>query len=347
MRLGIIGKPQSGKTTIFNLLTGLDAVTADFSGKIEPNLGNIKVPDDRLDYLTSIYEPKKTVPAEINFVDIPAPPNPDRNTQTAIYQHIRNCQALVLVIRGFNSNLGGAAKPLDEYNEVSAELIISDQIILENRVSRIRKEKGKTTNPLELAVLEKCLAWIEKENSLRTLELSDAELKLISGYQFLSLKPLLSLINVDDSQPDYQDLTAVLSEDSVPQIVINGQMELEISRLDEDDRPMFMEEMGITEVARDRFIQTAYRLLNQVSFLTVGKDEVRAWTVKSGSKAPLAGGVIHSDIQRGFIRAEVIAYRDFVEYGGEAGAKKAGKARSEGKEYEVQDGDIINFRFNV
>ena len=344
MKVGLIGQRSAGKTTIFNMLTGLQAQVGGFAGKEEVHLGVIKVPDPRIDKLSQIFKPKKTTYAEIRFTDFPPSQGEDNlKSNQALVTQMREVDAITLVLRDF----GGDAKPLKELNDLLTEMILADLAVVENRQSRLKKEKAR---PLEEALLERCAKALENEESLRTLTFSADEENLASGFGFLSRKPLLMIFNQADDKagkPLDADYQAEIKQHGLDGFGLAGKVEMEIAQLDEADRAAFLEEIGIAEPARDRFIRASYALLDLVSFFTTGEDEVRAWTITQGTVAKNAAGKIHSDIERGFIRAEVIPYNEFVVYGSEAKCKEAGKLRLEGKDYTVKDADIVHFRFAV
>jgi GTP-binding protein YchF len=342
MKVGLIGHRGAGKTTIFNMLTGLQAQVGGF-GKDEIHLGVIKVPDERIDRLSQMFKPKKTTYAEIRFTDFPPQAEDNLKSSNALVMQMREVDAIALVLRDFES---GSA-PIRELDDLLTEMILADLTVVENRRNRLKKEKAR---PQEEGLLERCAAALENEQSLRTLNLSAEEESLLSGFGFLSRKPLLVLFNQSEDKagqplaPSYQE---ELQRRDLEGLALAGKVEMEIAHLDESDRAAFLKEIGITEPARDRFIRASYHLLNLISFFTAGEDEVRAWTIAHGTHARQAAGKIHSDIERGFIRAEVIAYADFIAHGSEAKCKEAGKLRLEGKDYIVKDADIIHFRFAV
>ena len=344
MKVGLIGQRGAGKTTIFNMLTGLQAQVGGFAGKEEVHLGVIKVPDARIDKLSQIFKPKKTTYAEIRFTDFPPSQGEDNlKSNQALVTQMREVDAITLVLRDF----GGDAKPLKELNELLTEMILADLAVVENRQSRLKKEKAR---PLEEALLERCAKALENEASLRTLTFSADEENLASGFGFLSRKPLLVIFNQADDKagkPLDANYQAELKQRGLDGFGLAGKVEMEIAQLDEADRAAFLKEIGIAEPARDRFIRASYALLDLISFFTTGEDEVRAWTITQGTVAKNAAGKIHSDIERGFIRAEVIPYNEFIVYGSEAKCKEAGKLRLEGKDYTVKDADIVHFRFAV
>ena len=344
MKVGLIGHRGAGKTTIFNMLTGLQAQVGGFAGKEEVHLGVIKVPDPRIDKLSQMYKPKKTTYAEIRFSDFPPGQAEDNlKSNNALITQMREVDAIALVLADFEPD----AKPLRALNDLLAEMILADMAVVDNRRTRLKKEKAR---PQEEALLEKCAATLENEESLRNLPFTADEENLLAGFGFLSKKPLLVLFNRGEdgagqpiSAPDAEEL----KKRGLSGLGLSGKVEMEIAQLDESDRQAFLKEIGIDEPARDRFIRASYGLLRLISFLTAGEDEVRAWTITQGTDARRAAGKIHSDIERGFIRAEVIAFDDFAALGSEAKCKEAGKLRLEGKDYVVKDGDIVHFRFAV
>ena len=344
MKVGLIGHRGAGKTTVFNMLTGLQAQVGGYGGKEEVHLGGIKVPDARVDKLSQVFKPKKTTYAEIRFTDFPASQNDDdlKGNSNLITQ-MREVDAMALVLRDFEPD----ADPLRQLNDLLTEMILADLTVVENRRTRLKKEKAR---PQEEALLERCATTLENEESLRNLEFSADDENLLSGFGFLSRKPVLVLFNQADDKAG-QPLSAAYQDElkrrGLDGLALAGKVEMEVAQLDESDREAFLKEIGIQEPARERFIRASYRLLDLISFLTTGEDEVRAWTITQGTIARKAAGKIHSDIERGFIRAEVIAYDDFVVLGSEAKCKEAGKLRLEGKDYIVQDGDIIHFRFAI
>jgi len=350
MKAGIVGFRRTGKTTVFNTLTGLHANVGGYGGAAcGANLGPIKVPDERVDRLSEIYHPRKTTYAEMVFLDVPGGHDPLATALDAgTLVHMRDADALVQVVRGFpDAETDVAADPARDIENFKSELILADLAIVEKRLERLRKERGKQQ---EVDLIERCRAALEAETPLRRVEFAENESRELSGFGFLSRLPLLVLLNgveKDAGQPLPADLEARLTADGVAGMALCGQLEMEIASLDPEDRGAFLADLGLPEAARDRFIRAAYGLLDLISFLTGGEDEVRAWPIRNGTVASRAAGRIHSDIERGFIRAEVIAYDDFIEYGSEARCRTAGKYRLEGKQYAVHDGDIIHFRFNV
>ncbi len=348
MEIGIVGLPGSGKTTIFNALTGSEAEVSAFSGgKKDPNIAQVKVPDERLDKLSQMYNPKKTSPAIIQYVDLGGGLNArdEKDSMDAILRLLRPCDALVHVVRCFEL-AGQAPTPQDDFENFEAELLLTDQLIVERRLERMEKElkKGKKGNPKEFELLKKAYEILDSGRALREdAEISNApELK---GYTFLSAKPCIVVLNLGEDQ-DADDVNIELPQ-GVVAVRIKGALEMELSQLDEEEAELFRQDMGINEPATYMLIRESYKLLGLISFFTVGEDEVKAWTIKKGTIAHKAAGRIHSDIERGFIRAEVVSYDDLIAAGSYQAAQKAGKVRLEGKDYVVQDGDVINFRFNV
>jgi len=344
MKVGLIGHRGAGKTTIFNMLTGLQAQVGGFGSKEEVHLGVIKVPDSRIDKLSQIFKPKKTTYAEIRFTDFP-PSEGEENLKSnnAIVTQMREVDAMSLILRDFD----GAAGPVKQLNDLLTEMILADLTVVENRRSRLKKEKAR---PQEETLLERCVKALENEESLRNLSFNADQEALASGFGFLSRKPLLVIFNQAEDKagkPLDDSFQAELKRRGLQGLALAGKAEMEIAQLDEADRMAFLKEIGIKEPARDRFIRVTYALMSLISFFTTGEDEVRAWTITEGTVARKAAGKIHSDIERGFIRAEAVAYDEFIAHGSEAKCKEAGKLRLEGKDYVVKDGDIIHFRFAV
>jgi GTP-binding protein YchF len=343
MKVGLIGRQGSGKTTIFNALTGLNAGLGQ-GEKTESHIGVTKVPDARVDRLSEIFQPKKTTYAEIRFTDFPAAQSQEKlKANAALLAQMRDVDAMALVLGAFD----GLSDPLKELRDLLAEMILADLAVVENRLARLKKEKGKER---EGDVLSRCLKTLESEASLRSLAFTPDEETLLAGFGFLSRKAVIALFNVGEDGAAKELPGAYqteLQKLEIPGLVLSAKVEMEVAQLDEKDRQAFLNELGIREPARDRFIRASYGLLDLISFFTTGEDEVKAWTIKQGTSARKAAGKVHSDIERGFIRAEVAAYDDFIRYGSEAKCREAGRLRLEGKDYPVQDGDIIHFRFNV
>ena len=352
MKVGLVGFAGSGKTTIFNTLTGLEAEVGGYGAREKANVGVIKVPDSRVDELAALFNPKKKTLAEISFVDV-AGPQADQTERAEtgldpkLVQHMREVEALVHVVRAFdNPMLLQDADPARDIRAFDDELVLTDLVQVENRIQRLKKEKDKER---EADLMQRLKAELEQERPLRDVELAAEELTMIAGFRFLSLKPLLVLVNVGEGEANEPPPGVVELSNSkgLSVIAMSGKVEMEIAQLDADEQREFLQDLGISEPARDRFIRAAYSLLDLISFLTSGEDECRAWSIKRGTIAHRAAGVIHSDIERGFIRAEIVRFEDLIALGSEAKCREAGKLRLEGKEYVVQDGDVIHFRFNV
>lgn len=359
MEIGIIGLPVSGKSTIFSTLTQHEV--NQFSGKMEAHRGVVKVPDERLNNLTQIFNPKKQVNATIEYIEVPGMEKDAAKTgfSSAFLTNLKNTDAILLIVRAFENELyphpEGKVDPARDIEIVDSEMLFSDLSIIENRVDRlqkqIKKQKNKE-NEEELHLMEKCKNLLENETPLREGEFNQEELKKLRGYQFLTLKPIIYVLNVneDDIQREEEILRQfeyLKNREKSHVVVLSAKIEQEISQLEEEERLLFMEDLGIKEPALPKLIRASYELLDLISFFTVGEDECRAWTIKKGTNAQKAAGAIHSDLERGFIRAEVVHYDDFMKFKNLAKCKEAGILRLEGKDYIVQDGDIINVRFNV
>jgi hypothetical protein len=346
VKVGLVGFAGSGKTTVFNAMTGLNAPVG-FGGEVR--LGTVKVPDQRIDVLSGIFKPKKTTYAEIAFCDIPGEHGADKKgLSTKALQQIRDQEVLCLVLRDFeNPALEGKPDPLADLEAFYTECLFADLGIVERRLDRARKEK---TNPLEVATFERMKVTLEQERPLRSLPEGELHRDQFKGYALLTDRPLMVVLNrreADAGKPVPADLAKRLEQISAEGFVLSASVEAEIAGMDAADQPAFLEDLGLKEPGLVRFIRTAYHLMDLISFFTVGPDEVRAWTVKRGANARQAAGRIHSDLERGFIRAEVTPYQVFMEYGSEHAVKEAGHLKLEGKEYVVADGDILHVRFAV
>lgn len=359
MKIGIIGLPMVGKTTLFNLLTNSSLDTR--SGKIEAITSFGTIPDDRVDYLSSVYDPKKTTHARIEFVDIPAlvkGASKGEGGGNSFLNQVRNVDALIHLIRTFEDSalphIEGNINPIRDFATINDELLFTDLAVIEKRVEKINSsKKTMKEHDHELPILEKCQEVLENESNISQLEMNSEEEQLIRGYAFFTQKPQIVVLNLGDEQlkndtyPHKAEFETLMVEKEIPFAKVSAGIEVEINELDLEDRELFMDELNITEPGINKIARATYGKLGLISFFTVGKDEVRAWTIKKDSVAPKAARAIHTDIERGFIRAEVVAYKDFKEHGSMKTCKEAGLVRLEGKDYIVQDGDIINFRFNV
>lgn len=345
MKIGLVGYPGSGKTTVFGALTGLEVQTGYEGSSGKGHVGTVKVPDARVDALAAVFQPKKTTYAEITFSDLGA--GRSEGIDRKALNEMRAVDALCQVLRAFPNAAGDAADPLGELTGFETETILADLEVVEQRVARLRKDRSDAN---ELALLERVQQALEDATPTRTLSFSEQERKQLSGYSLLSLKPLLLVLNVSEdaaaSEPA-SELTQAAETRGLGLVALAAEVEMDIAQMEDSEQREFLESLGLAEPARNRFIRAAFALIDLVSMLTAGPDECRAWPVARDTPAPRAAGKIHSDIERGFIRAEVIPWQDLVDLGSEAKCKEAGKLRVEGKEYLVQDGDVINFRFNV
>lgn len=349
MKLAIIGLPSSGKTTLFNALTRGHAAISAGGRSREANIGVVKVPDNRVDLLSTMYEPQKTIYAHVEYVDVgglDSSGEKDKPLDEKLWNLVRPVDSIALVARNFE--VGGIAPTAwSDIGKVESELILADLIVVEKRLARIEEDKkrGRKINEEEHNLLSRCLTALEEEKPLRSLSEEAASSPLLKGFALLSAKPILWIIN------NGEKYTKVEISEAPPNTMVTevcGQLEMELAQLSPEESEVFRGGLEVdAEPALQRIIRYSYALLGLISFFTVGKDEVRAWTIAKGTPAQAAAGVIHSDIEKGFIRAEVLAYDDLVEFGSYAQAQKKGRVRLEGRDYIVQDGDIINFRFNV
>ncbi|MFH2064220.1 MAG: DUF933 domain-containing protein [Pseudomonadota bacterium] len=340
MKLGIIGGSGAGKKTVFEALTKNPAGAAH-SG--ESQIGTIAVPDERVDILSRMYNPRKTIYAQVEYF---LPGRKSGKNDPNVWNDIRDCDALIHVVRNFKGFGAEDSNPGADIMALDQEMIFADLVVVEKRLERIDldKKRGKNINPEELTLLQRCLDCLNSEKPLRT----DPELAAspaLRGFAFVSGKPVLVLFNNDDEDEEMPDAGKQVETDHV--MVIRAKLELELSQMSREEAEEFLAEFNIRASAMDRVIKKSYGILGLISFFTVGEDEVRAWTIKSRTEAVDSAEVIHSDIKKGFIRAEVVAYKDLMDAGNYQEAKKRGTVRLEGKTYIVQDGDIINFRFNV
>ena len=360
MRMAIIGFPNSGKTTVFNALTGGMAETTTYSSaQIEPNQAIVKVPDERLAVLTQMFRPRKTTHANVEYVDVAGITRGEERGQglpPALLNYISTADALLHVVRAFADETvphpDGAVDWSRDIEAMDMELTFSDLAIIERRLARLTADIGKMAGRereariAERDLLNRLQTALESDIPIRAVEISEEEESLIRGYQFLTAKPMLIVVNIGEGQMAAPP-SASYKHPKSGVVPLCGKIEAEIAQLDAEDAQAFMDDLGISESARDRVIQLSYDLLGLISFLTTGPDEVRAWTIRQHTPAVEAAGAIHTDIQRGFIRAEVVAYDDLVAAGGMNEAKKAGVVHMEGKQYIVQDGDVCHFLFNV
>jgi GTP-binding protein YchF len=346
MKIGLVGFAGSGKTTVFNTLTGLD-VPLGFGGEV--HLGTVKVPDERIDKLSGIFRPKKTTYAEIVFADIPGEHGADKKglSRKALVQ-IGEQEVLCLVLRAFpNPALEAEANPLGDLESFHIECILADLAMVERRLDRAKRDKP---DALEGAAFELMKATLERELPLRSLRPEALSREYLKGYTLLTDRPLMVVLNRSESEvaePLPPGIARRLTDLHAAGMVLSASVEAEIMRMDPGDQAVFLADLGLEESARTRFIRTAYGLLDLISFFTVGEDEVRAWPIRRGTGARQAAGRIHSDLERGFIRADVIPYDVFMQFGSEKAVHEAGKGKVEGKDYVVADGDIFHIRFNV
>ena len=354
MEMGILGFPKAGKTTLFNLLTGARQETGKFSAPGKANVGVASVPDRRLERLRDLYRPKRYTPATVSFVDIPGL-RAGESGESLDLARLRDADALMHVVRAFHDDEiphpEGSVDPARDIGNLDLELIVADMDLVGRRLERLDKARKRglaRDEEMERDLLaDIVLAALESETPVRELDLEPEQEKRLRGFQLLSAKPMVVALNVDESRLAWAEPAQMGIRDGVPALVVSAPIEEEIARLDGDEQAEFLTELGLGEPSVDRIIRASYEILGLISFFTVGEDEVRAWTIRRGTEARRAAGAIHSDLERGFIRAEVVPWRDLLDRGSLAACRQEGLLRLEGKGYVTRDGDIMHIRSGV
>ncbi len=361
LKCGIVGLPNVGKSTLFNCLTKAQVAAANYPFcTIEPNIGVVGVPDPRLEKLAEIVNPERILPTTVEFVDIAGivqGASKGEGLGNKFLSHIRETDAIVQVVRCFEdenvTHVAGKVSPRNDIDVINTELALADLETVDRSIQRVQRaaKSGDKQAQIELTILERIKKQLDQGNPARALEFSKEEKPLLNSFHLLTLKPTLYVANVHEdgfeNNPLLDEVKQIAAEEKAEVVVICAAIEAQIADLDDADKELFLAELNLAEPGLNRLIHAGYKLLHLETYFTAGVKEVRAWTIPVGATAPQAAGVIHTDFEKGFIRAEVISYDDFIKYKGEAGAKEAGKWRLEGKEYIVKDGDIMHFRFNV